>query len=243
MKYTVKFYRPTAPLKIKTVAGLKGRPADRHTRNQTTRLLFGAHGHLFAMVRPAIVSSLDGSLSLKRKGWRAVEVGCGMTAVHDQGSEDLNEAAGRALNRVLRTDKKTVDRAVAEHAAPHLNPDLLRKLPPAERHTLEDARQAYDAAELIKPEAPTESAAADRLTLTAALQGHRTFCCEYSGQMLDLKRAIMVTSERGTAGPYDAPGMAKALSVTQSKLSAMLLASARTADPAARILEGRKLFN
>lgn len=244
MTYKIKFYRLTAPLKIKTVAGLKGRPADRHTRNQTTRLLFEVYGHLFAMVRPAIVSSLDGTLSLKRKGWRAVEVGCGITAVHDQGSADLNEAAGRALNRILRTEQKTVDRAVERLAEHHLNPDLLRKLPPAECHTLEDAKQAYAAAERIAPSAPSEhTAAADRLTLTAAIQGHRTFFCAYSRQALDVSRAVMVTSDRGTAGPYDAPGMAKALSISQAKLSEMLLASARTADPAARILEGRKLFN
>ena len=242
MRYEVKFYRLTTPLKLKTIAGLKGRPDERHTRTQTTRLLFEAYGHLFAMVRPAIVSSTDGTLSLKRKGWRAVEVGCGITAVHDQGRADLNAAAGSALNRVLRTGKTTVDRAIADLDAPHLNPTIGDKLPEPERHTLYDPKQAYDAAEGTTAPDPTGDAA-DRLLLKYAIQSHRTFCCEYSGKVLDLKRAIMVTSERGTAGPYDAPGMAKALRVTQSKLGAMLLASARTADPAARILEGRKLFN
>lgn len=242
MKYEVKFYRLSSPLKLKTVAGLKGRPDERHTRTQTTRFLFEAYGHLFAMVRPAIVSSTDGTLSIKRKGWRAVEVSCGITAVHDQGSADLNEAAGRALNRVLRTGKTTVDSAVANLDAPHLNPTLSDKLPEPERHTLHDPKQAYDAAEGTTAPDPTGDEA-DRLLLKYAIQGHRTFCCEYSGKILDLKRAIMVASERGTAGPYDAPGMAKALRVTQSKLRDMLLASARTADPAARVIEGRKLYH
>ena len=83
----------------------------------------------------------------------------------------------------------------------------------------------------------------DRALLRASIMGHPNFACPISGVILDVARAVLIECADGsTVGPYDLPGVAKGYGKTPDDTAAALLAIARDRDPAARLLDGRRLF-